>query len=344
MKQDQKQIHGLTIFRFVSAFYVFIFHCNIHFNVYEEIPLWAYMVLRNGAIGMTFFFVLSGFVMSWAHRFEVGDNYFKKRFLRIYPAYLAMGVLTIPFLNGFNPGKLLSVLGLFLTGTQSWYSQAFSIWNFTGSWSVSTEIFFYAVFPFIYDIIKKHPLVSLFLSYIATSSIIPISLALDGKDMMPSYYMGPMHRIPEFIFGMSLGFIFSNGIKVKRKTLSLLFIFISAYFLSTYVTVLNRSYMLNNYMTVPTTGMIIFCLASLNISKNALTSPFIYLGKISYSFYLMYIPLIMYVKQYKDYFSELSNFESWIVIFILNFILAVLSYEFIEKKFAYKKKMNEVRV
>lgn len=285
---------------------------------------------------MTFFFVLSGFVMAWAHRFEIGENYFRKRFLRIYPAYLFMGFLTIPFLNEFDTLKLISVLGLFFSGTQSWYSQAFSVWNFSGSWSVSTEIFFYTMFPFIYDIIKRHPIPALILSYIATSVIIPISMSLNGKDMMPAYYMGPIHRIPEFIFGISLGFLFFKGVEIKNWFIAMALITFSTYVLCTYVTIGNNSYMLNNYMTVPATGMIILCMASMKINKSLLTRPFIYLGEISYSFYLMYLPLAMFVKENKALFSSFSYFESWIILFLINLFMAIISYEMIEKRFAFK--------
>lgn len=290
---------------------------------------------------MTFFFVLSGFVMAWAHRFEVGQNYFKKRFLRIYPAYLFMGFLTIPFLNGFDLGKLASVLGLFFTGTQSWYSQSFSVWNFSGSWSVSTEIFFYVMFPFIYNVVKKYPVPALLLSYLAASAIIPISISLNGMDMMPAYYISPIHRIPEFIFGMSVGFLFFKGIEISNWLIALVLISLSSYVLGTFATIDNNSYMLNNYMTVPATGMIILSMASMKIKRSILTRPFIYLGEISYSFYLMYLPLAMFVKANKDLFASFSNFESWIILFLLNLFMAIISYEMIEKRFAFSSKKKQ---
>ncbi len=342
MKTQNEQLPGLTIFRFIAAFYVFIFHCNLRFPA-SDINQQILAIVKNGAIGMSFFFILSGFVLVYAHKNGLGDNYFKKRFLRIYPAYILMGLITIPFLFDFNYLKTISVLGLFLTMTQSWYPPSFPIWNFGGSWSVSTEFFFYMCFPVLLPLIKRYPFHSLFFSYTLASCIIPVSLQISGRDMFPSYYISPIHRLPEFIFGMSLGVIYIIKQDTSNKLPLPVLIALSAVLLMFASPIDNNSYMRNNFITVPATGIIIYSLSLLKFKESYFIKPFIYLGKISYSFYLMQIPLLMLIDRNKSIFATTDWWQCWLFLFVLNFIAASLSYEIIEKRFHIKKNQKAMQ-
>ena len=113
----KNEIHGLTTFRFIAAFYVFIFHCNLRFKV--DAPEIVSNFIHNGAIGMTFFFVLSGFVMSWSSRDGIKDNYLRSRLARIYAAYLFMGLVSLPFILDYNAINIPVYIGVFLTMPQS---------------------------------------------------------------------------------------------------------------------------------------------------------------------------------------------------------------------------------
>jgi len=65
MLVSQKEILPLTGLRFVAAFYVFLFHIHIRW------PLAGQPFLKNvldqGAVGMSLFFVLSGFVLAYRY-------------------------------------------------------------------------------------------------------------------------------------------------------------------------------------------------------------------------------------------------------------------------------------
>lgn len=64
---------------------------------------------------MSFFFVLSGFVMAWASRNGIKENYYRSRIARIFPAYLVMGLITVPFLFEYNITQITTYVLLFLT-------------------------------------------------------------------------------------------------------------------------------------------------------------------------------------------------------------------------------------
>lgn len=104
----------------------------------------------QGAIGVTFFFALSGFVLTWSAR--DGDTpraFFRRRFARIVPAYtvacVAGIVLTVVFLGGsFDWGPVSASLLLL----QSWVPSKHYYFSYNGvGWSLSDEAFFYLLFP-----------------------------------------------------------------------------------------------------------------------------------------------------------------------------------------------------
>ncbi|MCF3429616.1 acyltransferase family protein, partial [Escherichia coli] len=232
----------------------------------------------------SFFFVLSGFVMARASRNGIKENYYRSRIARIFPAYLSMGLITAPFLFEYNITQITTYVLLFLTTAQSWFPDSFSQWNFGGSWSVSTEMFFYLVFPFLLPVIKKRPFLALGIAILISSIIIPTSMILTNSAAFPRYYVSPIHRLPEFVAGVAIGCIFSRGFRFTRFSTALFILAITSLFFISPTN--NNSWMQNNYITLPATCIIVYYLATAAINKNIFTLPLIYLGKISYSFYL----------------------------------------------------------
>lgn len=143
------RIEALTFLRFVAAALV----VNFHFGV-DVTHL--YGALISGPEMVTFFFVLSGFVMgiSYLNR-DVGvRSYWWARMARIMPVYLlALGLVVLANLTS---GKLIDTTALVLSASllQSWFSPYPATLN-TPGWSLSVEAFFYFSFPFILRYIKK---------------------------------------------------------------------------------------------------------------------------------------------------------------------------------------------
>ncbi len=140
---------GVTILRFIAAFYVFIFHINMRVPVnFGEL---INKTISNGVIGMSIFFMLSGFVLTYNYYGSLSNNYFRKRIARIFPAYLFCGLLTLPFLLSSDASflKMIASIFLFVTGMQSWIYQTFDFWNFSGIFGQYQWNCFYALFPFL---------------------------------------------------------------------------------------------------------------------------------------------------------------------------------------------------
>jgi peptidoglycan/LPS O-acetylase OafA/YrhL len=158
-------IASLDGLRFIAAGTVLFSHAFYYILLSEEIKnITAYnspfVGLAN--IGMTLFFVLSGFVIHYNYGFSVSlpggvRAFFVARFARLYPLFLLVFVISTVEVFRTADGQVDNVgpIPLFLTFTQSWWfwvfgdrpaSEAYS--NATGlMWSLSTEAFFYATYP-----------------------------------------------------------------------------------------------------------------------------------------------------------------------------------------------------
>ena len=162
------QLHELTSARFFAALVVLLGH----FQEFLALPEWMRWIA--GGYGVSFFFVLSGFILTyvyWDH-FAGGvergayRRYAVARFARIYPSYfLALVLITYMYLaeNIHRPGYIAFPPNAFL----GWLANLFALqtfaptyatqqmWN-APSWSISTEFGFYVLCPIFLALIAAH--------------------------------------------------------------------------------------------------------------------------------------------------------------------------------------------
>jgi Acyltransferase family len=153
----QKQLRPLTSIRFLFALLVVVFHGQetLEQGGFENWPFFAQAVISHGYVGVSFFFVLSGFILAYTYRRKLTKaEFWGARFARIYPAYLLAFIIILPIaiyaatLNG-DRGLAVFTTGLQLTLTQSWVPYTALQWN-APAWSLSVEAFFYALFPLLF--------------------------------------------------------------------------------------------------------------------------------------------------------------------------------------------------
>ncbi len=92
----QSRLPSLTGARFLAALGVFAYHS--HVRVSSPIPASTkalrYWASAAGAVGVSFFFVLSGFVLTWSARpGQRARTFWRRRVAKIYPNHLATFVL-----------------------------------------------------------------------------------------------------------------------------------------------------------------------------------------------------------------------------------------------------------
>ena len=145
------RFNNLTVARFVAAILVYIHHSK---DEYSSISIgFVKNIIANGYIGVSFFFILSGFVLAASNlkkleTFTVTGtlSFYWKRIARIVPLWL---FVSLPFITeGFarsTPG-----IWMFITFSQAWSPDMAVAFGFLAvAWTLSVEMFFYAVFPLI---------------------------------------------------------------------------------------------------------------------------------------------------------------------------------------------------
>ncbi|MCW2870871.1 MAG: mdmB [Streptomyces oryziradicis] len=160
-----------------------------------------------GATGVSFFFILSGFVLMWSAR--PGDRvlaFWRRRIARIYPVHLvtaAIALLMSFTLAHLAKPTLNSALANVLL-THSWWRPWWQTLD-PVSWSLACEAFFYAVFPLL-ALLLRH-LGARGSTVLAGASVLAVLvLAWVDAHHVLSQPVGalPPARLPEFVLGAAV--------------------------------------------------------------------------------------------------------------------------------------------
>ncbi|WP_371528906.1 acyltransferase [Streptomyces sp. NBC_01283] len=217
------RVDSLTGMRFLAAFAVFVHHftgLSAYGGVAHAPLLFPYS--RLGATGVDFFFVLSGFLLTWGHRPGARARLFYwRRFGRIWPAHL---VATVPciwvfYLWGGVPTDALSfVSSLFLV--QTWFPGVTPMFPGNGvAWTLSVEVFFYLLFPFAIRGVLR--LRTRTLALLAVGGLIAMWLlnwwtATHLSPFASEWVMRhPLTRLPEFGVGMACALALRRGHRIR---------------------------------------------------------------------------------------------------------------------------------
>lgn len=145
----QGRLPSLTGMRFVAAILVFVTH-GIFVNVLGDpdvVAGYRSVALYAGSVGVSFFFILSGFILTYVA--PPGDTlrrFYRRRFFKIYPNHVLLFVVTA-LLAGL-PAIWLWLPNLFLL--HGWWPNYRLMTSMNSvSWTLSCELFFYAIFPFL---------------------------------------------------------------------------------------------------------------------------------------------------------------------------------------------------
>ena len=145
------RLEQLTFTRFLAAISIVVFHYGKSVFPFSHDAI--YFIFKQAYIGVSYFFILSGFVMIIAYnnkgKIEFWD-YMKRRFARIYPVFFLAIIVLLTYYMII--GKPIDYKGLILNITmiQSWIPGYALSFNGPG-WSLAVEMFFYLSFPFLFN-------------------------------------------------------------------------------------------------------------------------------------------------------------------------------------------------
>lgn len=216
------RLEQLTFTRFIAAVAIVIYHYGTHTAVFGNSCIAP--VFENAYMGVSYFFLLSGFVMIVASegkeqiRFK---PFMQHRIARIYPLYF-FAILLMCFRVGWKAVDMGELL-LALSTLQSWVPGKAQVINYA-AWSLSVEFFFYLIFPFLYNRIYKKVsfkviaigiiLVWQLTQVIFYLSIGPHAVLFTGVDKATILFH-PLIHLNEFLLGNLAGIYFLN-----RKSLT----------------------------------------------------------------------------------------------------------------------------
>lgn len=153
LSERMPRLDGLTGLRWWAALFVFCYHML----EFAPLPSIAAAFLKFGYLGVTFFFVLSGFVLTWAASPNVPTStFYWRRFARIYPSHFVALLLAIPVFYSMTPDtsqtwvKPFSFVILLLSFLllQGWSTNPAILFSGNpAAWTLTCEAFFYAMHP-----------------------------------------------------------------------------------------------------------------------------------------------------------------------------------------------------
>ncbi|MCQ9640310.1 acyltransferase [Chryseobacterium sp. WG14] len=347
-------IKPLTSLRFFFAFFVFLSHLS-YLKEDERYKTMFNDIFSEGFLGVSFFFILSGFILALNYRDKFKNKtitlkkFYIARFARIYPLYLVTILISIPML--YSSFKIL-LYNIFLI--QSYIPDQKYFFSFNApSWSISDEIFFYALFPILIGIsFKFSRIFKILLLIIFVSLLIVLNNFLPEEKSHYWLYISPFTRIFDFILGILL---FDVALYLKNKKISLqksIRTFFEIGALSTLVLffIFHNNFPISYRFSIyywPPMCLIILTAANSFISEKNITwittffswKWLVYLGEISFGFYLIHYLVITYTLKYNDIKGiHLTGIPLALIMFSITLIASIFAYEIIEKPFNKKIK------
>ena len=295
------ELDSLTTLRFVAALLVFLRHEQALTRFW---PSWAFP-FDIGFVGVSFFFVLSGFVLAWTSRPEdTRVGFYRRRFARVYPAHAATWLIAFWIISFTGQEFSWWAAAASLLLVQAWVPMQSVFFGMNGvSWSLSCEAMFYAVFPPIHARLarwspRRRWTVALAAVGACQAGGVAVSV-LVGGDADLAAYVNPAFRLGEFILGMALGIEMAHGWLPALRARGALLAGTGVVLLTMQVWRIEapdvRYGLLDAMMLVPFT-LVIVCAAARDIEgrPSLLRSAIgVYLGRLSYPFYLTHVMVML---------------------------------------------------
>lgn len=351
MGKKRRYITGLDGIRAIAVIMLLAYHLKL-------------ALFKSGFLGVTVFFVLSGYLITGILISEVEEegtidlkNFWLRRIRRLVPAVMSMAVVII-FVSTvvnrviFTKGCkdfLASVLGFNnwwqIFNKVSYFEAAGVPSPFTHCWSLAIETQFYLIYPLIllgiYKLAKsrgegraKRGLlfagVTLLLALI---SVILMIVLFDPQQDASRVYYGTDTRAFSLLFGALLAILWDYRMVPRRLSASVNMVLGSVSFAVLFVMTIaingssNFWYRGGQFVGTILTVLVIYAVSGRKtLLSRLLSNPVLkWIGDRSYSIYLWHYPIILLI-------SKGIKASWWITLIelVLSVVLAELSYRFIE--------------
>ncbi|WP_412752147.1 acyltransferase family protein [Krasilnikovia sp. M28-CT-15] len=311
---------SLTGLRWVAAFLVFGYHLRV--IEYFAPGLGADLVsavFRSGSVGVSFFFILSGFVLMWASPWTAYRRFWWRRFARVYPLHVATALAVLVFLlvcarDDLPSGPALAAnVGL----VHAWvhdvaYYQSLN----TVSWTLSCEAFFYLIFPLLAAGLSRLRIGGSVATAFGAWAVCLIGPAAGRLLFEPDsvgwfFHWTPVGRLPEFVCGIALACVVRQARFPQPQH------FTRFWYLAAGLTV--GGYLLSAHVpvpynvaacTMPGFGLLLVAAAMSDLQTHWTPwrhAVMVRLGELSFAFYLVHILVIRVLEVVIGYHPHLVD-------------------------------------
>ncbi len=308
------ELRALTGLRFFVAAHVVLYHFA-GAALPDATPALVRNFIGHGYVGVSFFYLLSGFILTYSYAERSGDGvrlrgtsrrFFARRLARIYPLYLLAWLLAAPFViaHRFGGGDsiltALAKLGasalVSLSLAQAWLPGANTWWNPPG-WSISVEAFFYLAFPWLLPrLVPRRASLAAFVALYVAALVPPLVhlLARGGETSLAAVKYNPLCHLPVFAMGMLLARAFDSPLRAAVERHRGVFLTLGlAASLAVVARPVDALYLfIHNGLLAPAFGACLLAVATSRRASAYLASPtLVLLGEASYGVYILQAPL-----------------------------------------------------
>lgn len=353
---------ALTGLRFFAACAIMVLHGI------DAWPLPSFITELSLNQGVSFFFVLSGFILTYVYR-DLSANgavkeFYVHRIARIWPVHIAATLLLFVLV----PGKLWSLLyagglleGLtYVTLTHAWVPLWRFFLNLNGvSWTISVEMFFYLLFPLFLVAWGRYEKTKLFVAAVPAIGIIAFANAINAPnaDWAPGLtrhgliYFSPLSRLFEFVCGIvaakvwmsrhagrpfkvvtSIGLEFVAIVAVYSAVLYCRHPLVSDFFRS--IGGAAGAHWINVNGFTPAFVFLIYVFASSSgpVARIVSSRPLVFLGEISFSLYMVHTIVLTVFRQHENTVAAIA-YSPMVAYWGFSLLTAFCMWSFIEKPF-----------
>ncbi|HZX05785.1 acyltransferase [Kribbella sp.] len=341
------RVESLTGLRWWAAFFVFCHHMT------QLAPLPIYDFLKYGVSGVTFFFVLSGFVLTWSA--QPGTKirtFYRRRFARIVPLYLITLVAAFFVFYRVDPPHgmpwikpvSVTVLVLSVLLVHGWSNNPDILYGGNpAGWTLSVEAFFYAYFPFVWRLTRRLKTAGgliLCVAIVVVSAAYKLAL-FHYKTEIPILPQPVLHSVA-FLFGIGLAIALRSGWKPRIPVWfaflvtggGLYVLWYSGAHPTQFPGAVTMGLCQKEILTL-LYGFLILAVAARDMrgGRSLLRSkPLVALGKWSYAFYLVHATIMYAIKEYHGIAGPIgwSNLTWYAGVLALSIFASAVLFKFVE--------------
>lgn len=304
-----RRLPSLTSLRWFAATLVFLHHTKPFLVGSTGMGLYNH-VGAQGSVGVSFFFILSGFVLAWAYRpDDTSRAFWRRRIARIVPAYWAACVIAVILrmvVDGKTANGQIATTLFPFTLLQSWVPSSKAYFGGNGvSWSLSDEALFYALFPLLIVAamrLGRTRMLQLGAVLAAVAILLPLTLRPHAGVLLWLVYIFPPTRLLEFTVGIVLCLALRSGVRLRVPPVAALGLAAAAYVAAGFA----PPYAQSVAITIIPFALLIFACAEADLTPTArpafLQRPtLIRLGQWSFCFYLVHA---MVLGRFQTYLTD----------------------------------------